>query len=142
TCPGPAFRRATRGNKPPPILVAALRPGMLRMAGKEADGAIINWLSPDDVKQVAPEVGPGKEIVARIFVCPSEDADTVRAAGKFAVAAYWNVEVYAKFHEWLSRAEDLAAMWKHWKDGDRKAATAPRPDHAADQLLIDAPPDS
>src|SRR5689334_5494919 len=105
TFPVRGFRPAMRVPQPPPILVAALRPGMLRMAGREADGAIINWLSPDDVKQVAPEVGPGKEIVARIFVCPSEDADTVRSAGKFAVAAYLNVEVYAKFHEWLGRGD-------------------------------------
>jgi probable F420-dependent oxidoreductase len=136
------FRLAIRVPQPPPILVAALRPGMLRMAGREADGAIINWLSPDDVKQVAPEVGAGKEIVARIFVCPSEDADTVRAAGKFAVAAYLNVEVYAKFHEWLGRGDDLAAMWKHWKEGDRKAATAAIPDHVVDQLIVHGHPDA
>src|SRR5687768_8537931 len=69
------------GRKPPvapEILIAALRPGMLRLAGRESDGAIINWLSADDVQQVAPEVGPDKEIVARIFVCPNADAETVR----------------------------------------------------------------
>jgi probable F420-dependent oxidoreductase len=135
------FRLDMRGFEPPPILVAALRPGMLRMAGREADGAIINWLSADDVKQVAPEVGAGKEIVARIFVVPSEDADSVRAAGKFAVAAYLNVEVYAKFHEWLGRSDDLAAMWKHWKEGDRKAATASIPDHVVDELIVHGSPD-
>jgi len=135
------FKLAMRLAEPPPILVAALRPGMLRMAGTEADGAIINWLSPDDVKKVAPEVGPGKEIVARIFVCPSEDKDTVRAAGKFAVAAYLNVEVYAKFHEWLGRGDDLAGMWKHWKEGDRKAATAAIPDHVVDELIVHGSPD-
>ncbi len=62
---------------PPPILVAALRPRMLRLAGEEGDGAIINWLSADDVAQVAPYVGD-KEIVARIFVVPSDDFDAVR----------------------------------------------------------------
>ncbi len=57
----------------PKLLIAALRPGMLRLAGREADGAIINWLAADDVPKVAPYVhqgGPDKEIVARIFVCP------------------------------------------------------------------------
>ncbi len=135
------FKLAMRLPEPPPILVAALRPGMLRMAGREADGAIINWLSPDDVKKVAPEVGPGKEIVARIFVCPSEDKDMVRAAGKFAAAAYLNVEVYAKFHEWLGRGDDLASMWKHWKEGDRKAAVASIPDHVIDELIVHGAPD-
>src|SRR6187431_259731 len=50
------FRLGRKPAEVPPILVAALRPGMLRMAGREGDGAIINWLSADDVKQVAPEV--------------------------------------------------------------------------------------
>src|SRR3954451_6076024 len=41
---------------PPQILLAALRPRMLRLAGVEGDGAIINWLSADDVAKVAPYV--------------------------------------------------------------------------------------
>ena len=51
--------------------------------------------------------GADREIVARIFVCPSENADVVRAAAKFAVAAYLNVPVYAEFHRWLGRGEQL-----------------------------------
>src|SRR5439155_8824441 len=104
------FRLGRRVERVPPILVAALRPGMLKLAGTEGDGAIINWLSADDVKTVAPYVG-GKEIVARIFVCPSEDADTVRNFGRFAVAAYLNVPVYAAFHDWLGRGDALKPMW-------------------------------
>ena len=56
-------------------------------AGREADGAILNWLSPDDVARVVPFVhagGPDKEIVARIFLCPSEDTERARAIGRFA----------------------------------------------------------
>src|SRR5205807_1745954 len=41
----------------PPILVAGLRPGMLRLAGREGDGAIINWLSADDVRPVRGQRG-------------------------------------------------------------------------------------
>jgi probable F420-dependent oxidoreductase len=131
------------GRKPasvPPILVAALRPGMLKLAGTEGDGAIINWLSADDVKQVAPIVGEGKEIVARIFVAPTEDAETVRNFGRFAIAAYLNVPVYAAFHEWLGRGDDLEGMWESWKAGDRKAATAAIPDHVVDQLIVHGSP--
>jgi probable F420-dependent oxidoreductase len=124
----------------PQLLVAALRPGMLRLAGRESDGAIVNWLSADDVKQVAPEVdqrGEGdKEIVARLFVCPSEDAETVRAMGRFAVSAYLNVPVYAAFHEWLGRGPQLQPMWDAWKAGDRKAATAAIPDEVVDELIV------
>src|SRR5919106_1437794 len=87
------FKLGVVPPEPVPILVAALRDGMLRLAGREGDGAIINWLSADDVATVAPIVhdaagGDAREIVARIFVAPIDDADTVRAMGRFAVAAY------------------------------------------------------
>src|SRR3984885_8393054 len=50
----------------PPILLGALRPGMLRLAGREADGAILNWLAVDDVAKCRDEVGDGKTIAARL----------------------------------------------------------------------------
>jgi probable F420-dependent oxidoreductase len=125
----------------PPILVAALRPGMLRLAGREGDGAIINWLSAEDVRTVVPHVGEGKEIVARIFVCPSEDTDAVRAMGRFAIAAYLNVPVYAAFHNWLGRADALGQMWEHWRAGDRKAAVASIPDAVVDDLVVHGAPE-
>lgn len=133
------FRLARHIEQPPPILLAALRPGMLRLAGREADGAVINWLSAEDVTQVAPIVGPGKEIVARIFVCPSEDVDQVRAVARMAIAAYLNVGVYAAFHQWLGRAPLLDAMWEQWRSGDRKAALEAIPDEVVDALVVHGP---
>jgi probable F420-dependent oxidoreductase len=124
----------------PPILVGALREGMLRLAGREGDGAIINWLSADDVKQVVPHVGEGKEVVARIFVCPSEDADAVRGMGRYAISAYLNVPVYKAFHDWLGRGDDLGGMWEAWAAGDRKAAVAAIPDHVVDDLIVHGSP--
>lgn len=124
----------------PPILVAGLRPGMLRMAAREGDGAIINWLGADDVPKVVAEVGPGKEVIARIFVCPSEDSATVRAIGRRLVAAYLNVPVYAAFHEWLGRGPLLEGMWKAWKSGDRKQALDEIPDEVVDALIIHGSP--
>src|SRR5204862_396919 len=48
------FRLAKPPVEPVPIHVAALRPGMLRVAGEVGDGAILNWLSAEDVpKSVA-----------------------------------------------------------------------------------------
>ncbi len=124
----------------PPILVAALRPGMLKLAGVEGDGAIINWLSAEDVRTVAPIVGAGKEIVARIFVLPTEDRDLVNYVGRRAIAQYLNVPVYAAFHEWLGRGEMLAPMWEAWKAGDRKAATDAIPESLVDELVVWGPP--
>ncbi|NDB04598.1 MAG: LLM class F420-dependent oxidoreductase [Acidimicrobiia bacterium] len=135
------FKLGVRPEQKPKILVAALREGMLKLAGRESDGAIINWLSPTDVTKVAAVVreaagGQEREIVARIFVCPSENTEVVRAAGRFAIAAYLNVPVYADFHRWLGRGDLLKDMWDHWKAGDRKAALAAIPDEVVDDILI------
>jgi probable F420-dependent oxidoreductase len=135
------FRLGVDIGEMPPILVAALRPGMLRLAGAEGDGAIINWLSADDVATVVPHVGEGREIVARIFVLPTTDRDLVRFVGARAIAAYLNVPVYAQFHEWLGRGSTLAPMWDAWRAGDRKAATAAIPDSLIDELVVHGTPD-
>jgi probable F420-dependent oxidoreductase len=147
------FKLGVVPPEPVSILVAALREGMLRLAGREGDGAIVNWLSADDVATVAPIVhraaegradaadGTPPEIVARIFVAPSDDADTVRGMGRFAIAAYLNVPVYAAFHEWLGRGDRLGDMWRLWREGDRKAALAAIPDEVVDQLIVWGKPD-
>jgi probable F420-dependent oxidoreductase len=135
------FRLGRRLERPPDILVAALRPGMLRLAGREADGAIINWLSAEDVRRVVPEVGEGKEIVARIFVCPTDDADRARMVGRIGIAAYLNVGVYAAFHQWLGRGPLLEGMWEAWRTGDRKGAVAAIPDEVVDALVVYGSPE-
>jgi probable F420-dependent oxidoreductase len=128
----------------PKLLIAALRPGMLKLAGREADGAIINWLSADDVSKVVPYVhraGPDKEIVARVFVCPTADASLARLVARTAIAGYMTVPVYRAFHEWLGRTELLAPMWKYWAEGDRKSAAASVPEEVTDALVIHGTPD-
>ncbi len=97
------FRLGRVPSITPPIYLGALRPGMLRLAGREADGAIVNWLGAEDVPKAVAEVGPGKEIAARIFVLPSEDADLARTVGRRMITAYLNVEAYAEFHRWLGK---------------------------------------
>jgi probable F420-dependent oxidoreductase len=139
------FRSGVKLEQQPKILVAALRQGMLKLAGREGDGAILNWLSADDVKQVAPYVhagGEGKEIVARIFVLPVEDRAMALAIGRRAVAAYLNVPVYAAFHEWLGRGDQLADMWKKWKAGDRAGALEAIPEEVVDALIVNGSPDA
>jgi probable F420-dependent oxidoreductase len=139
------FRLGEVPDPVPPVLLAALRPGMLRLAGREANGAILNWLSADDVRTVAPHVrgpgGPDAELVARIFVLPDVPAEQARDAGRRLIAAYLNVPVYRAFHEWLGRTE-LEPMWERWADGDRRGALAAIPDRVVDQLILHGPAES
>ncbi|HLQ55124.1 MAG TPA: LLM class F420-dependent oxidoreductase [Streptosporangiaceae bacterium] len=140
------FRLARPVPDPPPLYLAALRSGMLRLAGREADGVIVNWLAADDVPTVVAEMRAGagaqacqRTVAARVFVCPSEDAAAVRAVGRRAIAAYLNVTVYAEFHRWLGRAPVLQGMWDAWRAGDRKAALDAIPDELVDQLIVHGP---
>jgi len=138
------FRLARVPEVPPPVLLAALRPGMLRLAGREADGAITNLLSPRDVPKVAAELhaaGEGKELVARLFVCPTDDRDYARTVGRRLLSTYLTVPVYAAFHRWLGRGEALAPMWSAWEAGDLRGANAAVPDEVVDDLLVHGTPE-
>jgi len=133
------FRLAAPPSEPPLILVAALREGMLRLAGEVADGVLLNWLTAADVGKVTPYVaegGDGRQVAARIFVCPSEDAELVRAQARRMIAGYLTVPVYRKYHQWLGRGDELAALWERWEAGDRAGAAASIPDDVVDQLVV------
>jgi len=130
------FRLARPVVEPPPLFLAALRPGMLRLAGRAADGVIINWLGAEDVPTVTAELGAAIPVAARLFVLPTEDADLARSIGRRMITAYLNVAVYAEFHRWLGRGDALTPMWEAWQAGDRKAALAAVPDEVVDQLVI------
>lgn len=136
------FRLSRPVEHPPPVHVAALRPGMLRLAGREADGVVLNWLAADDVPTVLAEVGPGKEVVARIFVVPVDDRATARAVGRRMITAYLTVPAYAAFHRWLGRGPALRAMWEAWDAGDRRAALAAVPDEVVDALVVHGSPEA
>jgi probable F420-dependent oxidoreductase len=134
------FKLERPPEQPPKLMLAALRPGMLRLAAKEADGAITNWLSPTDVRQVRATLGDGIELAARIFVCPTEDADAARALGRLLISSYLTVPAYAAFHDWLGRADILRPMHEAWAAGDRKGANAVIPDEVVDDLIVHGSP--
>jgi probable F420-dependent oxidoreductase len=136
------FRLEQPPAVPPRLALAALRPGMLRLAAAEADAAITNWLAPADVPTVRGAAGTGCELVARIFVCPFADADQARPVGRWLLAAYLTVPVYAAFQDWLGRGDLLAPMQAAWAAGDRKAALAAIPDRAVDDLLVYGSPEA
>lgn len=138
------FRLERPPATPPAVLLAALRPGMLRLAAAEADGVIMNWLSAADVPTALAETkaaGPDFEVVARIFVCPTADTAYARAVGRRMIAAYMNVPAYANFQRWLGRGPALDGMWQAWAAGDRKGALAAIPDEVVDDLIVHGSPE-
>jgi probable F420-dependent oxidoreductase len=136
------FRLSRPPAAPVPIFIAALRAGMLGVAGEVGDGVILNWLAPGDVprcvavvRETAARAGRDPdaiEIACRVFVHLDAD-DTI---ARRHVAAYLNVPVYRAFHEWLGRTPALAPMWDAWGRGDRRGAVAAIPQRVMDDLLI------
>lgn len=132
----------------PPIFIGALRPKMLTLAGEMADGVIINWLGAQDVRkviQVAKEAAANSgrvmpEVVARIFIIPSKEADIARSVAKYMLNAYLNVEVYKEFHKFLGHTNELKDTWDAWEKGDRKQALNLIPDQFADTIIIHGDP--
>jgi probable F420-dependent oxidoreductase len=138
------FRLERPPATPPQLMLAGLRPGMLRLAAAEADGVILNWLSVADVPTALAETkaaGAGFEVAARIFVCPTPDAAHARAVGRRLIAAYLTVPAYAAFHRWLGREPVLGTMWERWAAGDRKGALAAIPDTVVDELVVHGTPE-
>jgi probable F420-dependent oxidoreductase len=137
------FRLDRPPAQPPTLYLAALRPGMLRLAAAEADGAILNWLAASDVPRVTAELRgapDGFDVAARIFVCPTTDAAYVRTVGKRMITAYLTVGAYAEFHRWLGREPVLGPVWDAWAAGDRKGALAAVPDELVDALVLHGTP--
>jgi probable F420-dependent oxidoreductase len=135
------FKLEQAPTPPPKIVLAALRPQMLRLAGREADGAILNWLAATDVPQCVTAIeNPAAEVVARIFVCPTPDAEFARNVGRLLISTYLTVPAYAAFHDWLGRGPALAAMHAAWAAGDRAGAAAAIPDEVVDALVVHGSP--
>jgi probable F420-dependent oxidoreductase len=144
------FRLSRPPARPVPIHVAALRPGMLRVAGEVGDGAIINWLSVEDVprsvalvREAATKAGRDPEaieITARLMIQvdpPGPESDLV---ARRHITAYMNVPVYKAFQEWLGRGDLLKPMWEAWARGDRRGAVAAVPEQVVKDLLIRGSP--
>jgi probable F420-dependent oxidoreductase len=140
------FRLTRRPTHPVPIYVAALRPGMLRVAGEVGDGAILNWLAAADVprcvttiREAAARAGrdpDAVEITARLIVHVDPPGPESDGMVRRHIAAYLNVPVYRAFHEWLGRSDALGPMWEAWARGDRRGAVAAIPDRSIEDLII------
>jgi probable F420-dependent oxidoreductase len=129
----------------PPIYLAALRRDMLRLAGREAQGALLGLVAATDIAQIARTVAEGsggapRDLVLRLGVLPTADVDLARAHCRRLIAAYLNVPAYASMHEWLGRGDLLAPLARAWQAGDRKGALAAIPDELVDALFVHGEP--
>jgi probable F420-dependent oxidoreductase len=129
--------------EPVPIVVAALRGKMLRLAVEKADGAFTNYLPLSGVPQVmeqlegAPE---GFELLCRFF-CLAGDREQVEPIARFMFASYATVPVYANFFRWLGHGERIAEMCEAWDARDRERAMAAAPWELIEETFVFGSPE-
>jgi len=127
------FRLTTPPPLPPPrIVLAALGPEMLELAGEIADGVVLNWIPPESVPasirhleagaQRAGRTLAGFEIAAFIRTCVTDDIAAARATLARDITGYTIVDVYASFFRSAGFAAEVDAVTAAWKAGDRAGA--------------------
>jgi probable F420-dependent oxidoreductase len=126
-----------------PIVVAALRGKMLKLAVEKADGAFTNYLPlaglPQVMKQLegAPE---GFELLCRFFCLPGE-REEVEPLARFMFASYGTVPVYAEFFRWLGYGDQIAEMCEAWDARDRERAVAAAPWELIEDVFVFGSPE-
>jgi probable F420-dependent oxidoreductase len=133
------FKLASPPAEPVPIVVAALRERMLRLAARVADGAFTNFLPLSRVTQVVDAfAAPEKELACRFFsVHGGEDEALVTAKRIFV--AYATVPVYTEFFRWLGLGQEVEPIVASWNGGDRRRAVELVPEPLVREIFLLGP---
>jgi probable F420-dependent oxidoreductase len=147
--PALAGERTSTGFKiettppPVPIVLAALRGKMLRLAVEKADGAFTNFLPISGLEKVAAQLDDapeGFELLCRFFCLPGE-REQIEPLARFMFSSYVTVPVYAAFYEWLGHGAAIAEMRELWAAKDRQGAAAAAPWELIEEMFILGSPD-
>jgi probable F420-dependent oxidoreductase len=122
-----------------PILLAALRERMLKLAAEIADAAFTNFLPLSGVPQVAAAFGaPEKELACRFFSFSGADEEAL-ASAKRVFVAYATVPVYTDFFRWLGHGDAIAPVVDAWEGGDRRRAVELAPEDLVREIFLFGP---
>ena len=140
--PGPSGRGS--GKRVPKILIGALNPAMLRLAGELADGVLLNYLPashvPWSVEQVrkggAARAAGGAEGTCAIYayvhagVCERDEAIELARRDLYSYAV---VDSYARNFARAGFADEVAEIRERFAAGDREGAVG-----AVSERMVDA----
>ncbi len=112
-----------------PIVVAALRGKMLKLAVEKGDGAFTNFLPLAALPKVTEQLAAAPdrfELLCRFFCLPGE-REQVEPLARFMFSSYITVPVYEAFYRWLGYGDQIDEMVAAWKAKDRQQAAAAAP---------------
>jgi probable F420-dependent oxidoreductase len=126
-----------------PIILAALRGKMLKLAVEKADGAFTNFLPLAGLPQVAEQLADapdGFELLCRFFCIPGE-REQAEPLARFMFSSYITVPVYEAFYRWLGYGERIDPMVEAWKAKDRQKAAELAPWDLIEEMFIFGSPE-
>jgi probable F420-dependent oxidoreductase len=133
------FRLGRPPSQPVPIVLAALRASMLRLAADTADGVFTNFLPLSGAATVIEAfASPGKELACRFFSVTGPEDEALRAAKRLFVS-YATVPVYSDFLRWLGWAEAIDPVVAAWRAGERARALELLPEELVRDVFLIGP---
>ncbi|HKH23000.1 MAG TPA: LLM class F420-dependent oxidoreductase [Solirubrobacterales bacterium] len=126
-----------------PIIVAALRGKMLRLAVEKGDGAFTNFLPLAGLPKIAGQLEgapEGFELLCRFFCIPGE-REQVEPLARFMFSSYITVPVYEAFYRWLGYGEKIDEMVEAWNAKDRQKAAELAPWGLIEEMFIFGEPE-
>jgi probable F420-dependent oxidoreductase len=132
------FKLERAPEEPVPIIVAALRGKMLKLAVEKGDGAFTNFLPLEGLPKVAAQLEgapDGFELLCRFFCLPGE-REQVEPLARFMFSSYITVPVYEAFYRWLGYGEKIDPMVEAWNAKDRQKAAAEAPWELIEEMFI------
>lgn len=140
------FRLGVRlGERKPKIVVGALNPKMLQLAGEVADGVLLNYLPASHVAWSVSQVRDGERAAGRpsgstttyayvhAGVCDREAGAELARRDLFSYAV---VDAYARNFERAGFADEVASIREAHAAGDRAAAVAAVSDRMIDAIDV------
>ena len=132
------FRLERAPEERVPIIVAALRGKMLRLAVEKGDGAFTNFLPLEGLPKVAEQLedaADGFELLCRFFCIPGE-REQFEPLARFMFSSYITVPVYENFYRWLGYGEKIDPMVEAWNAKDRQKAAGLAPWELIEEMFI------
>ncbi len=132
------FRLGVRlGDRRPKVVVGALNPAMLALAGEVADGVLLNYLPASHVPWSVEQVRKGGDATIYAYVhagvCEREDGIELARRDLFSYAV---VDAYAANFERAGFADDVAAIRERHAAKDREGAVAAVSDAFVDAIDV------
>jgi len=136
------FKLERAPAEPVPIVLAALRGKMLRLAVEKGDGAMTNFIPLGGLPKVVEglEGAPdGFELLCRFF-CLEGEREQAEPLARFMFSSYITVPVYEAFYRWLGYGEKIDPMVEAWRAKDRQRAAELAPwDLIEDAFIFGSP---